>query len=146
MITAYIRTIGGSWVNLKTTYGISFSDGTISRLLTPAPNKEIVENKSDIQHGKSVDRDPTYVFKDERTFSLEMHLTAKNATDFLLKYNAFCTQILDKGFFDIRLEEIPNIYIRLTYLDCTQFTEFNFGLAKFTLSVNEPDPTNRVPD
>ena len=139
-------------------YGISLEETSLSRLMTPAPNKEIVENKSDLEHGKRVYRDSADVRKDERNVSLIFNITAKNEAEFMSRYALFCEEILDKGFIDIRTEYslYDTVYddngnltsykyrvFRMTYLDCTQFTEFNQSIGKFTLSLNEPDPTNR---
>ena len=111
--------------------------------MTPAPNKEALENKSDLQHGKRVDRDTDDVVKDERNFSLILNITASSEEEFLTRYGRFCTDFLDKGFFDIRTPYVPDTIYRVTYLDCTQFTEFDRNIGKYTLSLNEPDPTNR---
>ena len=141
----YFRTGGdnGTWKDAFGTYGISFDDGSISRLITPAPNKDVVENRSRLQHGKRVIRKASYTRKDERTVSLEMHVTAPDKATFWQLYQAFCDEILDNGFFDIRHADIPGLVFRLTYVSCEQFSEFSRQLAKFTLTLNEPDPTNR---
>ena len=135
------RDIG--WKDMFTQYGISLEETSLSKLMTPAPNKEIVENKSDIQDGKRVDRDTDDVRKDERNVSLILNIIADDETQFLARYGQFCSDFLDKGFFDIKTIYVPNTVYRMTYLDCTQFTEFCRGIGKFTLSLNEPDPTNR---
>ena len=132
-----------TWVDICTAYGASLSETGLSRLMTPAPNKEVVENDSDLQHGKRVTRDPADTRKNQRNFSVELNLIANSKDDFLEKYGRFCREVLDKGFFDIRTTYQPNTVYRVTYLDCAQFSEFMFGIAKFTLSLNEPDPTNR---
>lgn len=132
-----------AWTDAYTRYGVSLEQTSLSKLMTPAPNKEIVENKSDLQDGKRITRDVTSPKKDERNISLILNITAASKSDFLSKYGLFCTEILDKGFFDMKTSYIPNTIYRMTYLDCTQFQEFMMGMAKFTLSLNEPDPTNR---
>lgn len=38
-----------------TTWGISMDDTALSALMTPAPNKEFIENKSRMEHGKACD-------------------------------------------------------------------------------------------
>lgn len=141
--TVRFKTHGGSWVNAYETYGITLEETSLSKLMTPAPNKEVVENKSDLQHGKRVDRSDAGVKKDERNLSLILNLSAPDSTTFLQRYAAFCTDILDKGFFDMKCDLLPGKVFRMTYLDCTQFSEFMLGIGKFTLSLNEPDPTNR---
>ena len=159
-----------TWVDMYDTYGISLSDASLSRLMTPAPNKEAVENTSRRQHGKRVVRDSLYVKKDARDVLLEMHITARPTTDgvisytarqnFWRQYQAFCSDFLDLGFFDIASAYIKDSVggaqvtvggtsygklsvFRMTYVSCEEFSEFMQELAKFSITLNEPDPTNR---
>ncbi len=141
--TLWFRVPGGTWVDAYTRYGISLDDTAMSKLMTPAPNKDVLENKSDLEHGKRVNRSSDGVKKDERNVSIILNLTASTKAQFLTKYGLFCTEILDKGFFDIKTAYQDGVVYRMTYLDCTQFSEFVFGIGKYTLSLNEPDPTNR---
>lgn len=132
------------WTDMYDTYGISLSDGAISRLMTPPPMKEAIENKSRLQHGKRVVRDDAYVKTDERTVSLEIHLTAPNKALFWSRYASFCSDFLSKGFFDIYHADIGSGTIfRMTYIDCEEFSEFQQQIGKFMLVLNEPDPDNR---
>lgn len=133
----------GAWTDMYASYGISLEETSVSKLMTPAPNKEVVENKSDLEHGKRVDRDTGDVRKDERNINLIMYIYASSKDQFLERYGRFCRDFLDKGFLDIKTAYVPDTVYRMTYLDCTQFSEFDMELAKFTLSLNEPDPTNR---
>ena len=133
----------GNWADAFDMYGISFSDGSLSKLMTPAPNKAAMENISRLQHGKRVIRSPKYAKKDARDVTLEMHMTAPDKTTFLTRYNAFCSDILDAGFFEIRHSAIPDKIFRMTYVSCEQFSDFYHELAKFALTLNEPDPTDR---
>lgn len=141
--TLYFRVNGGNWIDAYTRYGISLEETSLSKLMTPAPNKAPVENKSDLQHGKRVVRNTSGVKKDERNVSLILNMSASTKAQFLTNYGLFCTEILDKGFFDIKTSYQSGVIYRFTYLDCTQFREFVLGIGKYTLSLNEPDPTNR---
>lgn len=133
-----------NWIDLYTEYGISFTEASLSQLMTPAPNKEAVENKSRLQHGKRVVRKAKYTKKDERTVTLEMHLTAPDRRAFWSRYRAFCTDFLDVGHFDIYNSDIgSDMIFRMTYVSCNEFSEFAQQIAKFTLTLNEPDPSNR---
>ncbi len=139
----YIRAIGDEeWKDLYAEYGIFLSDTAVSRLMTPAPNKEAIENNGSLMHGKRVIRDTDSVRKQDRNISLEIFIAGPKST-FLARYGSFCQDILDKGFFEISTSYLPNTVYRLTYLDCTQFSEFDMNIGKFVLNVNEPDPTNR---
>lgn len=132
-----------TWIDTYERYGLSLEENALSKLMTPAPSKEFVENKSDLQHGKRVNRNTSSTKKDERNVSLIVQITAPDKDTFLTRYGLFCTEILDKGFFDLKTPYVPNTVYRMTYLDCTQFSEFMQQIGKFTLSLNEPDPTNR---
>ena len=147
-------TQNGGWVDAYDSYGVSFSDPSLSALVTPAPNKEPIQNKSRLQHGKRVVRNKDYVKKDEREVTLEMHISAANKAEFWTKYNAFCDEILDYGHIDIKHKDITYVdkedgnavkhkVFRMNYLSCTQFSEFMQQLAKFSLRLSEPDPANR---
>ena len=131
----------GGWYDLDLG-GISLDETALSKLMTPAPNKEVVENKSDLQHGKRVIRDYTDIKKDERNISLNFHIRAVSQEQFLTRYASFCT-LLNYGFFDLKTKYQPDVIYRLTYIDCPQFSEWSLGLGGYTLNVNEPDPDNR---
>ena len=147
----FFRVNNGNWIDAYTNYGISLDDTAMSKIMTPAPNKSPVENKSDLEHGKRVVRSTSGVKKDERNLSLTLNMTASSMATFLTNYGKFCTEILDKGFFDMYVShqdytennQTKHVIYRLTYIDCNQYREFMFGIGKYTLNVNEPDPTNR---
>ena len=40
-------------------------------------------------------------------------------------------------------EFISNVWYRCIYLSCTQFSQFIREMAKFSLKLNEPDPSDR---
>lgn len=155
----FFRIPGGGWVDMYDGYGVSLSEKSLSLLMTPAPNKDAIENKSRLEHGKRVVRKHKYVKKDERNVDLEMHVTATNKTEFWRRYNGFCQDWLDWGFFDIAVSHFKSdagapvtvggidygtlSVFRMTYKSCTQFSEFQQQMAKYTLRLNEPDPSNR---
>lgn len=155
----FFRIPDGNWVDMYDSYGISFSEKSLSLLMTPAPNKAEIENKSRLQHGKRVVRKRRYVKKDERNVDMEMHLTAPDKATFWQRYNGFCQDYLDKGFFDIAVSHVANnngatvtvgqtsygklSVFRMTYRSCVQFSEFMQQMAIYTLRLNEPDPSNR---
>ena len=67
--------IGELFINGKDAYaawGISMDDTSLSALMTPAPNKDLIENKSRLEHGKLViSSNPK---KDERNLILQLNL------------------------------------------------------------------------
>jgi len=123
-------------------YGVSLEENALSRLMTPAPNKLPVENKSDLEHGKRIINDGV-VMKDERSVSLVMNISAPSKEEFLRRYSDFCRDVLDNGYLEIKTSYQNGVVYRMTYLDCTQFQEYCLGVGKFTLSLNEPNPNDR---
>lgn len=152
----FLRKAGtATWVDAFDTYGMSLTNGSLSLLATPAPNKDAIENKSRLQHGKRVLRSSLYARKDEREVMLQVHFTAPTEDEFWERYQAFCEDMLDYGFFDIRhkslnfIEKVngvtkktPKIF-RMTYVRCEEFSQYLEQLAKYILTLNEPDPSNR---
>ena len=149
MKQTYIKPIGASgWTNVKTAWGMALEDGSISKLLTPAGTKAFVYNDSELENGKRLIRSAERAKLRDRDVTIVVHFTGSSESDFLGKYNSFCQDVLAKGGFDLKTDMLPNMVFRLTYIDCTQFaqTGINQGgsvVGKFTLTLNEPDPTNR---
>ena len=114
-------------------YGMSLESSGLSALMTPPPNKELIENKSRQEHGKIVLGNNPKV--DERDISLPFHLTAINRDEFAEKYSKLC-QLLANGKLNINTKYEPNKVYRMNYISCTQFAEYRMGLAKFTLKFN----------
>lgn len=121
-------------------YGLSLSDGALSALMTPAPNKSLIESAYRKLPGKKVI--PKDVVQDSREMNLEVHITAPDRSTFYQRYGDFCNE-LKKGVLEIRTSFQPTVYYRCIYLSCTQFSQFVQQMAKFSLKLSEPDPTNR---
>ena len=131
------------WKDAYDTYGVFLNEEGLSRLMTPAPNKQPVSNKSELEHGKRVVYDQNYVMKDERTVTVVIHLKGNSKADFMNNYVDFCKYILDAGFIWMKTGYMPDVVYKMTYVDCTQFSEFQRELAKFTLTLNEANPADR---
>ena len=136
--------VGELYINSKdaySTWGISLTSNSISALMTPAPNKSFIENKSRLEHGKRVITTNPKV--DERNVTLELQLTAKSETEFFNRYESFCEE-LATGSLNIRTKYQPTITYKMLYLSCNQFSQFMRGIGKFTLKLCEPKPTDRT--
>ena len=123
------------------TWGMSLSDTSLSALLTPPPNKDYIESKSRLEHGKSVILDNVKV--DERDVTLQVHFTAKSEAQFFDRYSSFCEE-LKGGKLELRTSYQPTVIYRFIYVSCQQFSQFMRGIAKFSLRLNEPNPENRA--
>lgn len=123
------------------TWGISMDGTSLSALMTPAPSKVLIENKSRLEHGKSVvTSNPK---QDERSLTLQINLTAPNADVFFARYNSFCEE-LATGVLEIKTKYQPTVVYKTIYLSCSQFSQFMQGIGKFSLKLNEPNPNNRA--
>lgn len=135
--------IGWCTINGKDAFGlwgIVLDSTALSALMTPAPNKDFIENKSRLESGKRVVI--TNPKKDEREISIKFSLKANSLDDFFSKYDSFCAE-LAKGKLRINTKFQPDVYYNMIYLSCTQFTEYSNGRAVFTLKLSEPNPDNR---
>lgn len=136
--------VGELYINSKdaySTWGISLTSNSISALMTPAPNKSFIENKSRLEHGKRVITTNPKV--DERNVTLELQLTAKSETEFFNRYESFCEE-LATGILNIRTKYQPTITYKMIYLSCNQLSQFMRGIGKFTLKLCEPNPKDRI--
>lgn len=136
---------GELFINGKDAYtewGISMDTSALSALMTPAPNKDLPENKSRLEDGKRVIIDSSLLKKDERSFNLTINLTAKNEDEFFTKYSSFCEE-LATGRLNIRTKYQPDVLYRTIYKSCSQFTQFMRGIAYFSLKLEEPNPSER---
>lgn len=127
--------------NAFTEYGIFMDDTSLSTLMTPAPNKEFISNKYRSKDGKRVIRHNPRL--DEREITVSFNMTAGSVETFLANYHKFCEDVLATGEVTIHTSLLPDVWYRCVYLSCSQFSEFIREMAKFTLKLNEPDPTDR---
>ena len=123
-----------------TEYGLSMESSGLSVLMAPPPNKEYIENKSRQEHGKRVVVSNPRI--DERELNLPVHIKASSRESFIEKYVKLC-DLLAGGKIEIKTIYEPSKVYRTNYISCTQFSEYRMGLARFTLKLNEPNPTNR---
>lgn len=123
-----------------TTWGISMDDTSLSALMTPAANKELIENKSRLEHGKRVI--PVNPKVDERSLTLQIHLTASDQAQFFARYDSFCKE-LATGVLNIETKYQPGVVYKTIYQSCSQFSQFMQGIGKFTLKLNEYNPSDR---
>lgn len=133
---------GNDWVDAFVTYGVSLESEGMSKLMTPAPHKEPVQNKNLAMNGTAIVGAVGY--KDVRTLSVPMHIVAQTKNDFLTRYAAFCTEILDAGWIHVKTKYQRGVVYHFRYVDCQPFSEYNMKMAKFTLSLEEPNPNNRT--
>lgn len=135
--------------NTQTTeqkWGIFFGDTSITALMTPAPKKEYLKNKSPLSHGaQSL---TGFIPKtDERTVQLTFYLKAPTLAKFMMRYLAFVKE-LEKGHVALTIHVWENTTFfketfHLEYVSCAPYSEYNGRLGKFVIKFNEPNPKNR---
>lgn len=135
---------GQLYINGKdayTTWGIFMDDTALSTLMTPASNKEFISNKYRAKNGKRVIiHNPCL---DEREITVGFNMTAKDKASFLTNYAKFCNDVLATGEVVLHSSFQAKVWYRCVYLSCTQFSQFRQEMAKFSLKLNEPDPSDR---
>lgn len=127
--------------NAYTTWGVCMDETALSALMTPAPNKEFISNKYRNKDGKHVIKHNPRL--DERDITIGFNMIAKDEDEFLYNYAKFCDEVLSTGELVLRTTYQPKVYYRCIYISCTQFSQFLRQMAKFSLKLNEPDPSNR---
>lgn len=136
---------GELFINGKDAYtewGVSMDTNSLSALMSPAPNKDLPENKSRLMHGKEVITDSGLIKKDERQINLTINLTARNESEFFERYSSFCME-LDSGILNISTKYQKDVVYHTIYKSCQQFSQFMRGIAHFSLRLEEPNPNNR---
>lgn len=123
------------------TWGICMDDSTLSALMTPSPNKQLIENKSRLEHGMRVI--PANPRIDERNLTLQINLVAPTSDVFFTRYNSFCNE-LATGVLSIETKYQPGVVYKTTYQSCSQFSQFMQGIGKFTLKLTEYNPNDRT--
>ena len=123
-----------------TTWGISLDSTALSALMAPPPMKDMIENKSATENGKSVIRSARMI--DERTLTLGFNIVGSSQQDFLDKYRRFCS-VLSGGSINIQTKYQPGVVYHLDYISCNQFGEYGMTMGKFSLRVLEANPANR---
>ena len=132
--------VGNTWKDAFTEWGVSFDRSSLSQLMSPAPLKDMISNRSRLEDG--VRRIRTNRKVDERTLRLGFNMWANTDSAFRTRYNAFMS-VLQSGKLDIKVSHVPDTVYRCDYLSCQQFGVYRDQLAKFVLSVVESDPTDR---
>lgn len=122
-----------------TKWGVVLGDGSLNALMTPAPVKAAIENKSRLIDGKQV---VSLGKLDARDVSLTLYIRAGNQMQFNQRLAAFITAIR-QGTITLETKFEPNVVYRLNYSNCTQFSQCRGRLGKFVVRFNEPNPANR---
>lgn len=134
---------GDLFINEKdayTIFGVNMGEGFLESLLTPAPMKPFVENKSRMADGTRVLASAPRV--DERELQLTIMLAGSSKADFLSKYALFM-QELQLGFINIRVPALNTTY-KLIYIESpARVTGRKLDYCLIVLKFKEPNPKDR---
>lgn len=125
-----------------TTWGVRMGDKFLDTIGASSPLKEFIENKSRLEHGKSmIVNDPKL---DERDITLSFTIEGSSQSDYQSKKKAFFDELY-KGAVDIKIPANSNEIYHLIYLGKSviyaQSLDRTFG--KCSMKFCEPNPANR---
>lgn len=124
------------------TWGIKVDDSSLSALMTPPANKDFPKNSSRLESGvRYITINPRFK---EREVTLSLQFVADSRSAFLANYNAFCNNVLATGKVRISTKYQSGVTYFFVYNSCTQYRQFLFKIAKFSLRLTEYDPSNRT--
>ena len=125
------------------TLGIKMGDGFLDELEKPSPMKEYIENKSRLNHGKTVITTNAKV--DERDLTLTFNLEGSSQSDYETKRKTFYN-LLYAGTMTIKVPPRSEDVYHLTYTGKSISYAGNAGgtFSKVSVKFCEPNPMNRV--
>lgn len=123
-----------------TTWGVVFDDDLLERLRMPPELKDLISNDSPSSHGETILLGSPKV--KSRTFPLTIRLYADSEADLNTKVQAF-NNVLLAGTFKLRIVRFGVTY-NLVYRKTTAFSALKGGIAKYVLSLKEPNPMDRT--
>ena len=124
------------------TWGITMDDSSLSALMTPPAIKDFPKNSSRLESGsRYITNNPKFK---EREVTLSLQFVADSVGDFLSNYNAFCNDVLATGKLNISTKYQSGVTYNFIYNSCTQYRQYLFKVAKFSLRLTEYNPENRT--
>ncbi len=130
------------YVDIYTSYGISFVKGAYLQLLKRSAVKKYVENDSSLENGVKLVAKPKYSKFDKKTVSVQILLEASNRQQYVNRVEGFIDKI-SQGLFCLKIPSLYRVF-RLVYSDIKIKQEFRNNRATFTLEMVEPNPMDRV--
>ncbi len=126
-----------------TTWGVRMGDGFLDAIGAAVPMKELIENKSRLEHGKRVITSNPKL--DEREITLSFTIEGNTKADYQVKKKAFFDELY-KCAVDIQIpsngSEIYHLVYRGKSITYAQSLDMTFG--KISSKFEEPNPHNRL--
>lgn len=144
--------IGFSNINgldIFSTYGISFRQGTYAELLKAAKRKKGYEWDYNDQNGIETDPDEVPVYE-RQVYNLPIFIEADSELQFYSRYNAFKSFLYNSKEFNLDMLEMGRRF-KVRYSDMTSFEKLTIikGANKvgcyFTLLLTDDYPTSNFP-
>lgn len=131
-----------AYVDIFTSYGVSFVKGSYLKLLNTARAKDYVTNNSRLQNGTQYLASAINSKVSEKSVTLELLLEASSSSDFSTKYEGFTSKIT-QGLFYLKIPSKSRVF-KLVYSNITPKQEYRNFKATFTLELIEPNPKDRI--
>ena len=131
-------------INLYDAYekwGVSLEDGMLSELMAYPSSKEWITNESSLEPGTRYASPVPKVA--QREINIVVHITAPNHNVFLQRRDDFFNQVLLQGVVNIRTRWQRTTLYRCRYISCSQFSQIDRRIAKFSLRLVEANPLDR---
>lgn len=122
------------------TYRVAMGEGFIQTLLTPAGNKDFIENESRLENGKRV------VFNNPKVASRDLTLTfnihGDTQEEYMLNYKAFVA-VLQQGKVVLRVPDLDMTFTLVHKRSSSFALDRNRLNSRLSVKFEEPDPTSR---
>ena len=122
------------------TYRVAMGEGFIQTLLTPAGNKDFIENESRLENGKRV------VFNNPKVASRDLTLTfnihGDTQEEYMLHYTAFVA-VLQQGKVVLRGPGLDMTFTLVHKSSSSFALDRNRLNSRLSVKFEEPDPTSR---
>lgn len=122
------------------TYRVAMGEGFIQTLLTPAGNKDFIENESRLENGKRV------VFNNPKVASRDLTLTfnihGDTQEEYMLNYKAFVA-VLQQGKVVLRVPDLDMTFTLVHKRSLSFALDRNRLNSRLSVKFEEPDPTLR---
>lgn len=144
--TLYIHN-GSDYVEAKPNYGITLGTGALANIMAFVPLKEPIKNDCPTEHGSRITLQSTPKWA-SRDITIPFNITASNRADWLDRYAAF-QDLLSTGRLSLKLVIETTIPKKVYYYHFvvqeppSQYTQYMFDMASFTLKLTEPNPADR---
>ncbi len=149
----YIKTeleADSEYVDLNSTYGVRLLKGSYETLLSPPTLKDYITNDSRLQNGVQYARTGAKVKQRELRLSIilegdnTLETKEEQISSYYARYESFLAKLTSDTIICLKVMALNRIF-KLVYSSCEKFEQFDYKASIFTLSLVEPDPSDRQP-